>query len=145
MNIDYKLLAEQKAHLVDVLHDSEMTEDQREALDGILHLLDALGDEAEGEVPIQSDTFEVRFRPQAWINDHAVDVDLDGRPNTWLIEQASESDVISAIDNGTDLDFLVEDHFAPKWVGEYVGPYQIELVDDPMPTFDQLVADRNKG
>jgi hypothetical protein len=139
MNIDYTLLAQQKEHLNAVIHDlvdwtkADPSGDAVEALVGILHLLDALGDEHEDAQPadaaMQSTTMQVRFRPQAWIKDNAVDVDLDDRPNVWFIEAASEGRVRTYIEKDMYLDFLKHDSFAPWWIREYAGPFEIELIE----------------
>jgi hypothetical protein len=132
MNIDFALLAEQKQTLVEIIHDYTFDNDDREALEGILHLLDALGDEGDPtalDFPVQSDDLLVRFTPEAWVNDYAVEIDSEG-PREWHPSVEAEGMVRHAIDSGSDLDFLKNDPFAPDWVQRHRGPFEIELVED---------------
>ena len=147
--IDWDLLRTQKLELLHVISDledygeDERNKDTAEALTGILHLLDAIMDTAhdhhfpvmfltedeEDPEPIQSTRIQVRFRPQAWIREYAVDVDPDGYPTVWFIEVDSEQPVLDAIDKGLDLDFLKFDPFAPAWITQHSGPFEIEIVE----------------
>lgn len=79
---------------------------------------------------MQSTTAKVRFRPQAWIGDNAVDVDIpEGETDEWYVELGQSGNVLNW-EEGTDLDWLRHDLFAPEWVQRYVGPFEIEPVID---------------
>lgn len=85
------------------------------------------------------------FQPQAWINDHAVDIDIDG-PNTWdatayltdpanadftnrlLAELDGDDDKynLGVIDND---DILAGDPNAPELVRTHHGPFTITVRD----------------
>ena len=75
------------------------------------------------------------FHPQAWINDHAVEIDHDG-PNTWDCTEEFErmtehyrSLLLADIErDGYALDshdWLKDDPNAPEWVREHQGPFDI--------------------
>jgi hypothetical protein len=145
--IDWDLLRTQKMHLIAVIDDlenygeEEQDKDAAESLTGILNLLDAIMDTAHDHhfpvmfltedepEPIQSTKVQVRFRPQAWIREYAVDVDPEGWPNVWFIEVDSEAPALKAVEDGLDLDFLKFDPFAPAWITKHQGPFEIEIVE----------------
>lgn len=70
----------------------------------------------------------VRFRPQAWVNDHAIEVDPEG-DDTWLVD---ESEVAGAKHPG-DLDDLKGHPNAPEWVRAWPGPFDLAIADQPWP------------
>lgn len=63
----------------------------------------------------------VRFHPQAWINDYAIDVDPEG-PTDWkaAVPYGMQS-------NTCESDSLARDENAPQWVQEWSGPFWIEI------------------
>ena len=66
-------------------------------------------------------TITVSFIPQAWVNDYAVNVDID-LPNTWevpveMVRGIEPDDYAS--DELRDLDN------APEWVREWSGPFYV--------------------
>ncbi|MEU5764008.1 hypothetical protein [Nocardia sp. NPDC047648] len=70
-----------------------------------------------------------RFQPQAWINDHAVDTDVDF-PNQWTVSPSLAPQALRAILTGptpADMDFLTSDPAAPDWIRRWPGPFDITL------------------
>lgn len=71
------------------------------------------------------------FTPQAWINDHARDVDAAG-PIAWdvthAVSTADEDTRQSYLDGGNeDADELRELSQTPKWVREWDGPFEVHV------------------
>jgi hypothetical protein len=66
----------------------------------------------------------LRFQPQAWVNDYAIDVDAEG-PTEFVVE--FEGETIPADDSyeSDDLRFLPG---APKWIREWQGPFYICVI-----------------
>ena len=63
----------------------------------------------------------LRFIPQAWINDYAVTVDLEG-PDTFQVP----SEAVEGIESRTyESDTLRGHKNAPAWVREWQGPFEI--------------------
>jgi len=60
----------------------------------------------------------VRFHPQAWINDYAVDVDPEG-PTDFDVSDSWKD---------TDLDDLIFSPNCPAWARNWNGPFRIEIV-----------------
>lgn len=66
----------------------------------------------------------LRFHPQAWINDYAVDVDPEG-PTDW-----EANDVPYGIKSDTsESDSLIHHDNAPQWVRDWCGPFWVEIVE----------------
>jgi hypothetical protein len=65
-----------------------------------------------------------RFQPQAWVNDYAIDVDLEG-PEEWEISAEYAADLPTSDDHHDDLDWLKGDPAAPAWVRNHSGPFEI--------------------
>lgn len=67
-------------------------------------------------------SFKIRcsFRPQAWVNDWAIDVDID-HPNTW---EMKVKDLPKP--NSDQSDVLAESEYAPAWVQTYSGPFEVD-------------------
>lgn len=99
----------------------------RDALGQALDLLglelpeaaDPFADEDAEESPVR-----VRFQPQAWVNDNAMDVDPEG-PAEWFVSKETAADIPSS----NDLDFVRGDDFAPKWVADWSGPFEITVIE----------------
>jgi hypothetical protein len=73
----------------------------------------------------------LRFRPEAWQNDYAVTVDAEGE-DTWEIP-CSELRALFPTEEDfhedhNERDALHYDHRAPKWIREWSGPYEVELM-----------------
>ncbi len=64
----------------------------------------------------------VRFRPQVWLNDYALDVDPAG-PTTWQVPAAR----LAGIRMGTyESDLLRFDPQVPDWIKDWTGPFEVE-------------------
>lgn len=74
-------------------------------------------------------TTRARFRPEAWVNDYAVEVDPGGEQE-WQVSAALADDTRLALASRGDLDFLRDDPSAPRWVREWSGPFTVEIVGD---------------
>ena len=66
-------------------------------------------------------TITVRFVPQAWINDYAINVDLEG-PDTWEVPAEM---VVGIEPDSYESDELREMDNAPEWVREWSGPFYV--------------------
>jgi hypothetical protein len=100
---------------------------EQATLERLLFQIDAMIDESGDSE--QSDTISAQFMPQAWVNGYAVDVDVEpGQETVWFIAAGNEKFVEAAIYNDDDLDFLKADPFAPQWVRDYPGPFEIQVL-----------------
>lgn len=75
-----------------------------------------------------SGTVKLRFVPQAWVNDYAIEVDPEG-PTEWEVPAG-------LVDFDFDRDHWRRDalknhHNAPDWVRGWQGPFEVELADFP--------------
>ncbi|TXI53143.1 hypothetical protein [Mycolicibacterium mageritense] len=77
------------------------------------------------------------FRPQAWINNHATDVDPEGETHWNITDDDARLALPEATRIGADLDYLKDHANAPEWVRTWRGPFFIELIDP-----DGLCVDR---
>lgn len=70
-----------------------------------------------------------RFHPQAWINDHATDIDHDEPPRWALTPDAAQHvmDIGGMTAHAADLDWLRDDATAPSWVRTWTGPFTISI------------------
>lgn len=66
---------------------------------------------------------EVRFKPEAWINDYATPVDPE-TPDTWFVEK---DQVPAEGASPYDWDELRDHANAPQWVKDWSGPFEVEL------------------
>lgn len=67
----------------------------------------------------------VRFHPQAWFNDWAIEVDPQGETE-W-----EEGDVADDVQDDTyESDELRLHNNAPQWVRDWAGPFYIEILRD---------------
>ena len=75
----------------------------------------------------------LRFRPQAWIRDYAVDVDPE-QPDTWEVPASLLIDRFptegSWHDRDNDRDDMRFEGDAPKWMRDWTGPFEVELLDE---------------
>jgi hypothetical protein len=69
---------------------------------------------------------KVRFHPQAWINDYAVEVDAHGDTEFDVGEIPPD-----IADNTYESDQLQGHPNAPRWVRDWSGPFWIEILRDP--------------
>jgi len=79
---------------------------------------------------------KLRFRPQAWVNDWALSVDTD-HPDIWempvsmlLNRFPTEQDWN---DRHYDRDDLRFEEAAPRWIQDWSGPFEVELVEGESP------------
>jgi len=89
----------------------------RDYLDSLKEVDDDLDIAEESDI-------RVRFRPQAWQRDYAVEVDPEGETE-WLISIETAND----LPGSNDLDWVRSDVFAPDWIKEWQGPFEIEVLD----------------
>ena len=73
----------------------------------------------------------VRFIPQAWVNDYAVDVDCDG-PDEWdtTILPAALADYRDKRDAFEYESWFLDDPDCPQWIKDHRGPFYIIAVND---------------
>lgn len=77
--------------------------------------------------PVPSLT-KVRFEPQAWVNDYAIEVDAQGETD-WFVSVDTAADIVAVLERGRDLDFVKSDPYTPAWIREFQGPFEISVVD----------------
>jgi hypothetical protein len=71
----------------------------------------------------------ITFRPQAWIDDYAVDCDPEGE-TTFEVEE----EILRGLEPHTyEADELREHKNAPQWVKDWPGPFEVEWPTDPAP------------
>ena len=72
---------------------------------------------------------EVRFHPEAWINDNAVEVDAEG-PVKFLVpyEDCFDQDGNHMKNNSYESDDLRFHDNSPKWMKNWDGPFWIEIL-----------------
>ena len=61
------------------------------------------------------------FRPQAWVNDNAIDVDPEG-PTNWDMNVETLPDP-----NSHESDELRNDPAAPVWAQNWHGPFEVDF------------------
>ena len=73
----------------------------------------------------------VRFTPQAWVNDYAVDIDLDG-PDEWdtTILPDALADYRDKQDALRYETWFQDDPDCPQWIKDHRGPFYIEALCD---------------
>jgi hypothetical protein len=77
----------------------------------------------------------VRFIPQAWVNDHAVEVDHDRGSAVYDV-----GEIPPTIRSDTYESDRYKDHpNAPAWVREHQGPFSVHIVEQP-PRLREAVA-----
>ncbi len=94
------------------------------------------------------------FHPEAWINDHAVEIDPLG-PTTfdvsdYLLETYKEEAILSLKDGSHETDELRD--LGPQWVKDWNGPYRVSVQQSILdfyenrPVSDDILATyRSKG
>jgi hypothetical protein len=72
----------------------------------------------------------LKFHPQAWQNDYAVDADDEGE-TCWMIPLSDVPLVDGELpeDDMQETDDLRHHALAPKWVQDWDGPYYVEIVN----------------
>lgn len=92
--------------------------------------------EPEHAEPAGQPTANLRFRPQAWVNDYAISVDPK-HPDIWEVPVSlllqrfpTEQDWN---DRHYDRDDLRYEPTAPRWIQEWSGPFEVELVEGEYP------------
>jgi hypothetical protein len=100
----------------------------RGALEHACRLLD-LSDVFDADYDPDTSDVRVRFQPEVWVRDQATSVDIE-RENEWLVSEDTAALIAHALANDTDLDFVRDDEFAPKWVKDWPGPFTIETVQE---------------
>jgi hypothetical protein len=76
--------------------------------------------------------WRVRFWPQAWQNDYAIDVDPEGEVRFGIGDEEA-ADARKEIDRrggfGVDLDHFINHPNAPEWIRNWHGPFYFDLVE----------------
>jgi hypothetical protein len=75
-----------------------------------------------------TDTVTVRFIPQAWVNDCAIQVDPAG-PTTFTVPAGDAQNVDGdwLADHSDASDRLQTHENAPRWIRKWSGPFEIEI------------------
>jgi hypothetical protein len=75
-----------------------------------------------------SESVTVRFIPQAWVSDWAVEVDPAG-PTTFQVPAADAKDPQGSwlVDRADASDVLQQHPNAPSWVRAWSGPFEVEI------------------
>lgn len=73
--------------------------------------------------------WQAAFRPQAWVNDYAIDVDPEGQTRWDLSDAEAHQWLAEAQGSCPDLDALQNHRNAPQWVQDWRGPFYIDLID----------------
>lgn len=88
------------------------------------------------------------FRPQAWVRDNAIGVDIDHDP-TWqipLTEFLAEFPMREHWEEHADArDVLREDSRAPEWVQNWSGPFEVDLAPAEDPWGEEEEVDDKGG
>lgn len=74
------------------------------------------------------------FHPQAWVNDHAIDVDPEGE-TSWVVTPEFYNELRVSLrwpdeideTNTYESDYLRHDPAAPQWVRDWHGPFYVEV------------------
>lgn len=68
---------------------------------------------------------KVRFHPQAWVNDYAIEVDPQGETDFEV------GDVPDDVEDDTHASDALRTHDnAPEWVRDWTGPFWVEVLRD---------------
>lgn len=68
----------------------------------------------------------VRFVPQAWVSDNAIDVDPEG-PTEFIVPRTDAAGLRSGT---TESDELRDHACAPDWIRRWPGPFSVEIEID---------------
>jgi hypothetical protein len=71
---------------------------------------------------------ELRFHPQAWQNDNAIDADAEGDTD-WSIPLSDIENGVLCDDDSYETDDLRNHSAAPQWVKDWSGPFWVEIVN----------------
>lgn len=100
---------------------------------------DSADDDAETGDEVSQSTVKLRFAPQVWVNHYAVHVDPED-PDTWDVPLAlllerfpTEQDWH---DRHHERDDMRLEGTAPRWVRDWSGPFEVEIVDGADPWAD---------
>lgn len=73
------------------------------------------------------------FIPQAWVNDHAIEVDAEGDTVfdvTYLILAMGKEKALLIKDGRDSSDDLLRAETTPAWIRKWQGPFRIEVEDE---------------
>lgn len=80
------------------------------------------------------------FVPQAWVDDHAVDVDAEG-PTTFdvthIILAMGKEAALQIQDNRDSSDVLRESDTAPSWIVNWQGPFVVRVEESIKDYFEE--------
>lgn len=81
-------------------------------------------------------TVTLQFKPQAWIDDYAVSVDVD-HPDRWTVPLALLLERFPTEQDwrhrDEDRDQMRDEGDAPTWIRNWSGPFEIDVADDENP------------
>jgi hypothetical protein len=78
-----------------------------------------------------SATVTVRFIPQAWVRDQAVEVDPEGATTFEVpVTDANDTEGTWLPDHDDASDALREHENAPAWIGSWSGPFEVKIEHD---------------
>lgn len=73
------------------------------------------------------------FVPQAWVNDHAIEVDADGETVfdvTYIVLAMGREKAMEIDDNRDSSDALIYAETAPQWMRDWKGPFRVEVANE---------------
>ena len=85
------------------------------------------------------------FHPQAWLNDHAIEVDPQGDTAfdvTPEIEAMGREHALALKDDQYNSDNLCDAASAPDWVKDWVGPFWIEVEEQIVAYYTAKIRQR---
>lgn len=83
----------------------------------------------DGERQWKPKKVRIRFTPQAWIRDYATEVDPQGpREFEVPVRDAQNEQGEWLPDRSYESDILREHKNAPKWIRQWSGPFEIEIL-----------------
>jgi hypothetical protein len=84
------------------------------------------------------------FFPQAWQNDHAIDVDPEGETTfdvTDAVLAMGRERALQLLPTNVESDTLKDSADAPDWIRTWRGPYYIDAVDSIRAYFEAVEAE----
>ncbi len=110
--------------------------DIEQVADAIRQGDESIDDEPDRCASSSSEIVTLQFRPQAWVNDYAVSVDIE-HPDRWtvplplLLERfPTEQDWR---DRDEDRDQMRHEGDSPTWLRDWTGPFEIDVADGEDP------------